>query len=265
MNDNARRVQALKSTNVDIDCKQGNQAIGLAGILVCQKPRNFRLKARVLGKPGADIGSNDNEFWFWTAPQGKEKDYVFHCAYADLNKGQVQLPFPFQPEMVISAMGIGEFDEKAAYEIKTTKDTVDLIEPVTVAAGKRVRKITVFNRYQVSPPRPQVIAQILQEENGKDICKATILEVKGDPATNAILPVKIHLSWPEQKMEMTMKMHDVQTTRLEANQVAKLFTRADMGIPGFDLARRRPDQAAGVTQGSGTSFQRTGGRQPGSW
>jgi hypothetical protein len=262
MNNNADRVQAIQATQVSIDCRQGNQAVGMEAKLVCQKPRYFRLKGSVMGKPAADIGSNENEFWYWISQE--RPPYVFHCSYQDLNTGQVRLPFPFQPDMVISAMGIGAYDKSLAYEIKTTDKTVELIEPLTTSAGKRVRKVTVFNRYQTQPPNPQVMAHILKDENGNAICTATIMEVKFDQASQAILPVKVHLSWPEQKMEMTMKMGDVHASRLETAQAARLFNRTDLNAyPGFDLARWKPDRMEGVSQGNGVSLQRVSGRSSG--
>src|SRR4051812_23111948 len=59
LNNNASRVQAVQCTRVAIDCKQGRQAIGLDGMLVFEKPRNFRLRAMVVGQPTVDIGSNE--------------------------------------------------------------------------------------------------------------------------------------------------------------------------------------------------------------
>src|SRR5437660_3018347 len=60
LNDNAERVQGMQA-RVDIDAMQGNQGIGLTGLVAASKDRNFRLKANVLGKAAVDLGSNDKE------------------------------------------------------------------------------------------------------------------------------------------------------------------------------------------------------------
>src|SRR5207245_232991 len=74
LNYNARLVQSLKSTKVELDAKQNGESIGLEGTLFCQKPRNFRLRATdPLGKPAVDVGSNDNEFWFWIS-EARDED-----------------------------------------------------------------------------------------------------------------------------------------------------------------------------------------------
>src|SRR4051812_46313847 len=65
LNDNAAWVSAIQCNQVSIACREGIQSVNLTGKLACQKPRNFRLKADLLGQPGADLGSNDTEFWYW--------------------------------------------------------------------------------------------------------------------------------------------------------------------------------------------------------
>src|SRR3954467_12183339 len=65
MNNNANLVQAVESTSLAINCSQGAQSVGIDGMMVCQKPRNFRLSAKAFGNPVADIGSNNDEFWYW--------------------------------------------------------------------------------------------------------------------------------------------------------------------------------------------------------
>src|SRR4051794_5746687 len=55
LNQEAGRVQNIRAS-VDIDAKAGRQAIGLDGMLAANRPRQFRLQAKVLGKSACDIG-----------------------------------------------------------------------------------------------------------------------------------------------------------------------------------------------------------------
>ena len=64
LNQESSRVQNLRA-KVDIDAKGGGQSIGLSGFIAAQKPLGFRLMADVLGKSAVDIGSNNDEFWYW--------------------------------------------------------------------------------------------------------------------------------------------------------------------------------------------------------
>src|SRR6185369_6430485 len=75
LNENASRVQSLRVTDMSIDAKMGSQSVGLQGMLLAEKPRNFRMKATFLGKEEVDVGSNSDEFWFWA--QRNPEQYQF--------------------------------------------------------------------------------------------------------------------------------------------------------------------------------------------
>jgi hypothetical protein len=248
LNDNARKVQAVECRRVAMDCKQGGQSVGLDGLLVCQKPRNFRLKAKVVGQPAVDIGSNDQEFWYWISKA--EPPYVFHCSYAELAKGDVRMPFPFQPDMIVAALGIAEYDPDKPYELRTTPTSYELIEQTTSPQGQPVQKITVFNRVQVSGNRPQVTGHVLKDARGQVVCAATVQEVQRDRQTGAVLPFDVRLVYPLERAEMKLRLYDLQAVSLDRQRAERLFSRADLaGIQDFDLSRLRNGgvQQAGAT------------------
>ena len=261
LNDNARRVQAVKCTKVAMDCKQGNETpVGIDAMLVCEKPRNFRLKGTAIGKPVVDIGSNSDEFWFWiNDPRGAEAP-LYHCAYNDMKAGQARLPFPFNPDMVVCALNIAEYKPDANYSVRSNKDVIELIEPIKSLQGQDVYKVTVFNRGQVTAERPRVLAYVLKDKQGKDICSATILETQLNKETGAVLPVRVKVVFNGEKAsersEMTMKFFEpLQPTTVTKESYETLFTRKDLGhLQGYDLARG-PDKPAASEQ----SLRRTGG------
>jgi hypothetical protein len=258
LNQNAERVKCIQSTRVAMDCKEGNQAVGVDGMLVCQKPRNFRLKGYVLGKPAVDIGSNDSEFWYWIS-EAKPVPYVFHCSYEELGRGNVRLPFPFQPDMIVAALGMGSYNPAGKYQVVAPpgKNYVELIEDAVSPQGQPVKKVTVFNSKEVSPERgqPQVIAYVLRDVQGQPICQATIQEVQ--QKDGVILPRRLTLNWPAQNMQMKMSLSDVSVVNnLDPTRATRLFQRSDLGnLPSFDLARRVPD-------GQPSSLIRASGRTP---
>src|SRR4029078_5880788 len=83
--------------------------------MVCKKPGNFKLVASVVGNQAVDLGSNDQEFWFWISKA--EPPYLFHCSYNDFARGGVRLPFPFQPEWVMEALGMAEYGSPQDYQL----------------------------------------------------------------------------------------------------------------------------------------------------
>jgi hypothetical protein len=247
LNENAHKIQGLRA-EVAMDCKQDGQSVGVDGNLACSWPRNFRLKAKALGQPAADIGSNDNEFWYWISRA--QPPYVYHCSYQDLARG-VSTPFPFQPDMVMAALGLAEYDPNKPYRIRESGKFLELIEDTTSPQGKPVEKVTVFNRMEVRPGEPQVVAHVLKDQQGHIIAQAVVHRVVVSRETGAVLPQHVILTWPAQKMEMEMRFRDVQVVRFDAERTAALFQRSSLGnLTSFDLARGAVD---------GPGIQRAGG------
>jgi hypothetical protein len=254
LNNNARQVQSIKSTQLEIQAKQGNDSIGLQGTLFCQKPRDFRLRANVAGSPAVDIGSNNEEFWFWIS-QGKDEDgvaRVHYCSYADMAAGKARMPFPFQPDMIVAALGMGDYDPQKEYTIREDAKTVSLVERAVSAQGLPVQKVTQFNKLTVGPNKPQVIAYYLLDDKGNEICRASVLDVQ--TVGTVVLPKHVKLVWRPQQIEMSMRLFDTEVNKIDAPAAAKLFSRANLSIPASNLAKG-PDTPSGVSQEM--SIQRT--------
>lgn len=257
LNANARLIQSLDCGDLGLDASQGTgihkQGAGLSGWLVCQKPRNFRMGGKVLGNQAVDMGSNGQEFWYWISKA--EPPYLFHCSYDDFAKGQVQMPFPFQPEWVMEALGMAEYGPAENYKVNATQTSLELVEEAKTAQGTAVRKVTVFSRGQAQGTVPQVTAHILQDDKGKEICVAQITEVRQDRATGAIIPHRVRLWWPKEQMELKMKLDGVAVNgAIPEQRAAALFTRPRLrDVQSYDLARGL-DQPAGQVQRTG-AFQ----------
>jgi hypothetical protein len=248
LNRNAQKMQGLQVADVTLDCKAGNESGVVSGRMDCQRPRNFRLTAKAVGQPMADIGSNGTEFWYWI---GKGSPYVFHCSYEALERGGVALPFPFSPDMILAALGMAEYNPAGRYEVKVNPRTVELIEATTVQ-GQPVQKVTVFNRNPATRDQPVVVAHILRDGQGREVCSATISEVRFDPTTGAVVPRRIRLYCQADKVEMKMKLDGIRVAPIEPGLATTLFSRRNLASrPAYDLALRRPDTAAGQVQRAG--------------
>ncbi len=238
LNENSRRITALQADDVVVDCKQGRDSAAVTGRLDCMRPRNFRLTGRAVGQPQVDIGSNDQEFWYWIARS--QPPYVYHCSHEALARGNVRLHIPFQPDLVLTALGLGEYDPNKKYEVRSTGNTVELIEWVPSPQGQSVQKVTVFNR-AAKGDQPTVAAHILRDTSGKKICEATITHAIHD-RSGAELPRRITLVWPEQQIEMKMNLDKAHVVRPEQEEVARLYSRRVLASQrSFDLERGTPD------------------------
>jgi hypothetical protein len=247
LNDNAKRLESLECQSLTIDAREGIQTVGLTGMMSCQKPRNLRLQATLFGSPAVDMGSNDTEFWYWISKA--DPPYLVHCSYQDLATGNVNLPFPFQPEWVMEALGMAEYNLQGKYQVKASRTEVDLIEETVSSQGKPVRKVTVFDPNKAANGTPQVKAHILQDSGGREICSARITEVQYDRVSQGVIPYRVTLYWPEQRMQMTLRLDSVKVNQLtDQNRIARLFTRPQMpDVRSIDLARIQA-RPAGMVQ-----------------
>ena len=243
LNHNAQLVQSIKCTQLEIQAKQGNDSIGLQGTLFCQKPRDFRLRGTVAGQPAVDIGSNNQEFWFWIS-QAKDDDGVPASTTVPTGtwRPAARMPFPFQPDMITAALGMGYYDPQKEYTIAKTPDG-SLVEKATSAQGQPVQKVTQFNKLTVGPNKPQVLAYYLLDDRGNEICRATVLDVQtvkigGQPA---VIPKHVKLVWRTQQIEMSMRLFDTEVNKINAPLAAKLFSRA-----GLSTSRRPTSPVARI-------------------
>src|SRR5579875_3316386 len=263
LNNNAKLFppgQALNCTNVTIDVKAEAGQGGISARMQCQAPRNFLLSGVTLGNPVVDIGSNDKEFWFWS--KQINPPYLYHCSYDDMARG-VKVPFPFQPDMALSALGLAPYDPAKKYDLKIVNDKkgqpafIELTEQARSPENKPVQKVTVFNYHQAQLPNPQVVAHVLKDEHGKVICSASIRSAQQVGGNGPVIPRIVDFNWPEQKLKMTMTLYNPQLIAMPPEKAATRFTRQNLHYQAFDLATQTLD-GAGVQQagGTGTIYRR---------
>ena len=252
LNTNAHQIQSLTCPDVDLDCRAGIRQIAMRAKMACDKPRNFRLIAEMAHNTQADIGSNQSEFWYWIA---KGDPYLFHCSYDDLARG-VRIPFPFQPEWVIEALGLAEYDPNGAnYRVLVRSDTFELVSEARNAQGELVKKVTVFSR---APSAVQVRGHLLRDQHDSVICSAQISEVYN--YGGVIVPKRVVLSYPAEKVVLKLNLgHEpkdlIVNQAFDAQEQARLFLRPSGGVPTYDLARG-PDRPTSQVRQTGGFFRR---------
>lgn len=249
--------QAVTCRNVMINVDAEAGRVGIDCKMICQAPRNFRMSGVALSQPVVEIGSNDKEFWFWS--REIKPPYLYHCSYEDLSRG-VKVPFPFEPDMVVKALGLAPYDRNyKQYTMNLVKDArgrnraIELIEQARSPDNRPIQKITVFNFTQADPPNPQIIAHIVKDERGKVVCEANIRYAQRvDGINGPIIPRIVDFNWPEQKMKMNMRIENPSITAMPTAKAATVFNRRDLQWQSFDLATQRTD-GAGLQQAGGVS------------
>src|SRR5207247_9068052 len=97
-----------------------------------------------------------------------------------VDKGRNRLQVPFQPEWIMEALGMAEYDPAKSYQVVANKNTIELIEPTLLPQGQTGNKITIFTRSQNGL---QVTGHVLKDSQQHQRCTATILTPHTDPHT----------------------------------------------------------------------------------
>jgi hypothetical protein len=255
LNDNAKLVepgQAINCTNLTIDINADGSKVGVSSRMICQTPRNFLLSGVIVGSPAVDVGSNDKEFWFWI--RENKPPYLYHCSYEDLARG-VKVPFPFQPDMVLNALGMAQYEPNKQYKMQIVDDkghkTIHLTENAFSLQKTPIQKVTVFDFHAAQVPQPQVLAHIVKDEQGKVICVANVRSTQRVGPNGFIMPKIIVFNWPEQKLQMKMQLENPRVMPMPETKATTVFTRRNLNYQSFDLATQTVD-GAGVQRAGAT-------------
>jgi hypothetical protein len=237
LNREAAKVNSIETRDLTIDVKApaGNVSLD-SGSLVVQKPRSMKMVGRKLGMQQVLVGSNDERFWFHV--KRDPSDALYHCAYTDYEKG-VDLPFPFQPEWVVDALGMSPIGESPGARVEEDKTTFRLIED-TAVQGRPAKKVTVFYKGETQGDQPQVISRTVYDSANRVIFVATTHKVRRVPTAGSrplIVPEVIELEWPAQKTSLVI---DLDRAKVNSQVAREAFQMPQLGSRQIDLGRDRP-------------------------
>jgi hypothetical protein len=255
LNNNSARISGVQSDDVTLTCYTGGPVgIPVSGRLRAEGPRNFRMTADAFGNREVDLGSNDQEFWYWIRRGDK---YQVFCSYQAIEEGRVkqQMPFPFQPDWVLEAMGLGKYGPPEKYELAKGPGQFKLIESTKSPQGMPVKKIIVFSSQKATKDAPQVTDYLLVDErSGKLICSAHIM--RRQIINDAEFPREMELRWPEQNMKLGLTINGV---KMNQHIDQRVFARTPLnGVQSFDLATGKIE--SGIQPAGGVSMPPGGPR-----
>ena len=257
LNAQADRLKSIEARDITLTARaQGNSPPSLDGTLLVQKPRYFKLTGKFLGSQEVLVGSNEERFWFYIP---RMQDALMHCSYTDFEKGSVDLPFPFDPDWVLEALGMAAIPKDAVRKIEfdDKKQTVRLIEDATLH-GQKVQKVTVCFQGRAKGDIPQVTGRIVYDDRGRVICRATTKTVTRVPVGKsqdgevvyATVPQVVKLEWPAQDTELVI---DLGKVKINGQLPLESFQMPRLGSKQVDLGRDRPASRSGVVPARGTS------------
>lgn len=251
-NRNARQVVSLEASP-SITVNHRALTGGLSGKLAFDRQKDFSRKNFKLVLKGpmmndvADIGSNDEEFWFWI--KDNKDPGVYYCRYdAD---GTSPLTSGMQPDWVIEALGLRVVPREEAEQTRVVpgKETGTLVLTHTARAprGQSFVRETVLTE---STGRVKE-HRVLSADRKTLLARATIYSYQskalpapeGETAETVDLPEKLRLEWLQEKLvlDLTVRELKVNPTFSDERRQA-IFVEPE--IPG--VARRDLAEMAGL-------------------
>jgi hypothetical protein len=198
------------------------------GRLALERPRNFKLE--LLGPMHtikADMGSNDEEFWFWVHNDEKT---VYWCNYDELDSSS--LAVTYQPDWIIAALGLKPITPEEAAGIKVNvgdeRGTTALVFPSSKSGGQTyTRMMIVWNHnrrikqhrvYQGTGASKNLLAKA-------DVGHFTEYDAssgEGD-AQKCYLPESVKLEWMQDQLALDVVLQSVKVNQFDSSLSAALF------------------------------------------
>lgn len=270
INENTALMPAWTSNRCRLSPKGLSAVAGsVSASIAVAAPRNFRLRASGPGGPVVDIGSNTDEFWFWS--QYDQEPGVKVCSHSDAELATRRMPVPLQPDWVMEALGVTQLDASGlTFEpIPSThsrwlggQSRANLVSYYTASNGAVIRKVIVVDTCQGTILRHEL------KHGETTLARAEMRDHRRCPRTGAIYPAAVDLHWPASGVALTMQFDSVDIAPTGTNPV--IFDRPEIpNTPVIDLAaeaRRRSNgfantghmNSSGQTSGSGQFPPRSG-------
>jgi hypothetical protein len=216
-----------------------------------------------MGSPKADIGSNDEEFWFWMET---DKDKAVNwCRYEDLESSAV--PVTYQPDWIIASMGLKEIsaEEAAGITVRTKgteRGTTALVFPSKLSGGESyTREFIVWNntrRIKEHRLYAGKASNLVAQAELSDFKDIEIGSTDNKDRDICHVPAKIRLDWKPQQLVLDVNLEprgrEILVNQFDKTRSASLFVEPK--IPGYarvNLANLNQAQS----RDSGTRVRRT--------
>lgn len=214
INNNSAKVQSLATDDASIAVPWMPK---LRAHLYLDRPRRFRLLGEtMLTGPEADLGSNDDIFWFWIKrnPQAA----VFYCRHDQFATSLARNMLPVEPEWVIEALGIVTLDPAGQHSGPLHSGQGRLrIETVVETVRGRMTKVT-----EVDESQGWIVGQHLYDSQRRLVVSSMASNHGREPVTGVALPAQIDIQAPatetSPQFSMRLELRNVRVNQLPPNQ-----------------------------------------------
>ncbi|MBL9164733.1 MAG: hypothetical protein JNL18_18535 [Planctomycetaceae bacterium] len=237
VNANAARIQSIQTNNASITVPGMPGIPLLGGKIAAQRPGRFHLVAgTALTGDEVDMGSNDQQFWFWV--KRNEPPALFYSRHDQFAGSAAQRMMPIEPQWLLDAIGFAEFRPGDAHTGPTALGSGRVeIQSVMQTRTGRLTKRTV-----VDATRALVLEQHVYDQQGTLVASAVAKTHKYYDKLNINLPDDVEIRIPASELSLSIAMGTVEINTLGENP--QLWTMPSKpGVPLVDLGASQANAA----------------------
>jgi len=255
-NRNAERIESLTAKpTIGVT---GKVIRGVAdGRLDLVRPRKFKLVLKSMGTTKADIGSNDEEFWFWIPGDDKS---IYWCNYDELDS--TPLAVTYQPDWIIEALGLKPISAGEAAGIKVRegaeRGTTGLVFPPTRNGGETYTRMMIVSNQTRRIKEHRIYAGNLKTLLAQaEVSKFKDFDLGSSEAgarETCYLPESVKLDWKRDQLTLDVLLKDVTINQFEPAKALAYFV--EPVIPGYERVNLT-EMNRGQPRDSRTTVRRT--------
>jgi hypothetical protein len=233
VNANTERVQRLQTDTATLTI-QGAPA--LRANLALQRPRSFRLRAQFVGVSQVlDLGSNDERFWaLIDAPQFASglPRAVYHARHDQFRASQASQFLPFQPDWLIEAFGLVQFDPAGRHEGPYSRGPgrLEIRSQVPSPDGGVTKLLVLDERYG------WILEQHLYDAQGRLLASAYSSNQRYYPDSGVSLPHRVVVQLPQPNPSFQIDVQTYAVNQLYSDPAQLFAMPAFAGYQLVDLA-----------------------------
>ena len=261
-NKNAERIQTLEAKPT-IGVSGRVMRAHANGRLALERPHNFKLELSSVKGKEADLGSNDEEFWFWVS---SEKS-IYWCKYADLNSSA--LAITYQPDWIIESLGLKPITPDEAAKIRVQKaevpGTTALVFPATKNGNETYTRVMIVDNQTMRIKQLRIYAGNLLSLSASsrnllaqaEVSRFSDYDVGSADASaeeTCYLPESVKLEWKRDQLTLDVLMQEVKVNQFDSSRSTALFVEPVM--PGHDR-RNLAELNRSDRKGSRTTVRQT--------
>ncbi len=233
---------SVEQLECDVKVTMDGLPTGASGTLLVERPRRLRLKVGVLGltDSGVDIGSNDERFWIFNKSSlGGQTPAIYYATHADYEASALHQTLNLQPQWLIDALGLIDFDQWTDVEGPFQRNDGFLELRVTTpgATGDVHRLLTI------DPRRGWIVQQAVYGPGNQLVAWSRSTRFRFYPEHNASLPgnVELNVVGPDrQTTRISVALHSHTINRLYVDPEFTWGMPQPADVPHVDLTRIDP-------------------------